>query len=292
MNGVPLPSKYNDSVRYRRLVMDSAFTPEKEVLENHGFVERRRSGLGRSVYAGILTAVFGLALTVAVSVMPATDVAMASAAPTPANLNSAAALDLIEAPSVADDKLGSSASEQSDESHAHDHRSESSDSAPRDSRPLGSVAPGSDQTEVGQRGIAALESISYPWPEQLRGWVISFHPPKKGLYGLTLVQEKRIEIYLRDDEPQSLLAHVLAHEIGHAVDVTYNDGPARRIWTDAREIESSPWWPGDGATDFSTGAGDFAEAFAAWQVGPEHFRSRIAGPPTPEQIEILAALSE
>ncbi len=106
-----------------------------------------------------------------------------------------------------------------------------------------------------------------------------------------MVEQKRIEVYVRVEQSDRLLAHVIAHEIGHAVDVTLNDGPERRLWQDARNIASSPWWPGDGATDFRTGAGDFAESFAAWQVGTEDFRSELGGPPNAEQLNLLIALS-
>jgi hypothetical protein len=96
---------------------------------------------------------------------------------------------------------------------------------------------------------------------------------------------------VRESQSTELLAHVIAHELGHAVDVTLNDGPDRRRWEDARGLDSAPWWPGNGATDFSTGAGDFAESFAAWQVGDASFRSKLGGSPTTEQIALLAELS-
>lgn len=142
------------------------------------------------------------------------------------------------------------------------------------------------------RGEAALSAIVYPWRERLHGWSISFHQERDGLFGLTMVTEKRIEIYVRAEQSEGLLAHVIAHEIGHAVDVALNDGPDRRRWQEARGVQSSPWWPGDGTTDFSTGAGDFAESFAAWQVGTESFRSKLAGPPDATQIALLIELSE
>ncbi|MEM7275386.1 MAG: hypothetical protein AAF547_20090 [Actinomycetota bacterium] len=141
------------------------------------------------------------------------------------------------------------------------------------------------------RGQAALAMVSYPWEQLLGDWSIEFLDGRPGLYGLTLVPERRIEIYVRDDQSRDLLAHVIAHELGHAVDVTFNDGPDRRAWEGARGIHDSPWWPGNGTTDFSTGAGDFAESFAAWQVGSSAFRSTLAEPPNDEQIELLAQLA-
>lgn len=167
--------------------------------------------------------------------------------------------------------------------------------APRLAESAVDTDPGSPKTgdafEINKQGRAALDTISYPWRELLPGWTISFLPEKDGLYGLTIVPEKRIEIYVREEQSTTFLAHVLAHELGHAVDVTLNTGPDRRSWEAVRGIDSDPWWPGSGATDFSTGAGDFAESFAAWQVGTQSFRSKLADAPSAEQIKLLAELS-
>lgn len=140
-------------------------------------------------------------------------------------------------------------------------------------------------------GRAALAEISYPWERTLPEWTIEFHPARDGLYGLTLVPEQRIEVYVRPDQSPGMVAHVIAHELGHAVDVSLNDGEDRNRWTAARGLDDAPWWPESGATDFSTGAGDFAESFAAWQVGPNGFRSTLAPAPDGAQIELLAELS-
>ena len=146
-------------------------------------------------------------------------------------------------------------------------------------------------TEEEELGRWALDQISFPWQGALPGWRISFHGERPGLFGLTLVDDKRIEIYVRKEQDPELLVHIVAHEIGHAVDVTMNDGPDRRRWQEARGIGSEPWWPGEAASDFATGAGDFAEGFAFWQAGPEHFRSKIGPSPTEEQIALLAELT-
>jgi len=140
------------------------------------------------------------------------------------------------------------------------------------------------------RGEAALGSFAYDWRAGLPNWEISFHPGRSGVLGYTFVQEQRIEVYVRDEMSDQLLAHVIAHEIGHAIDVSNNSGDDRRRWQELREIEDAPWWPTSGATDFSTGAGDFAESFAAWQVGDASFRSRVADPPSAAENELMAEL--
>ncbi len=143
-----------------------------------------------------------------------------------------------------------------------------------------------------QRGANALSLVSYPWQRQLPGWVIEFKPERKGYYGLTMVDENRIEVYVRSDQSDALLAHVVAHEIGHALDVTLNDGDDRRRWQEARGISDAPWWPSPAATDFSTGAGDFAESFAHWQVGGTSFRSNLGPTPNDAQRALLAELGQ
>lgn len=150
------------------------------------------------------------------------------------------------------------------------------------------AAPSSDAE---RRGYAALELIGYDWQTELPGWTIIFSPGRSGVLGYTYVDTQTIEIFVRGNQSEGLLAHVIAHELGHAVDVTKNNGDERRQWQQARSITSADWWPGNGANDFSTGAGDFAESFAAWVVGPAHFRSNLAGPPNSSQLDLMAELA-
>ncbi len=155
--------------------------------------------------------------------------------------------------------------------------------------PLDDPSRSAGPADVEPRGEAALASIPYPWRELLPGWEIRFHSGLDGAYGYTLTDERVIEIYVRDDQSDQLLAHVIAHELGHAVDVTHNDAEDRHRWQAARDFDA-PWWPDSRASDFATGAGDFAESFAAWQVGSESFRSQLGQPPSAEQLELLAEL--
>ncbi|MEZ5341079.1 MAG: hypothetical protein R2706_06420 [Acidimicrobiales bacterium] len=140
------------------------------------------------------------------------------------------------------------------------------------------------------RGDAALASISYNWQAKLPGWSVTFSPGREG-HRPDLHQRNRIEIFVRDSMSDSLLRHVIAHELGHAVDVTLNSSGDRERWQDARGIGASPWWPGNGISDYSTGAGDFAECFAAWQVGSGNFRSKLGSAPSGDQIALLAELA-
>jgi hypothetical protein len=138
-------------------------------------------------------------------------------------------------------------------------------------------------------GAAALAQITYPW--QQLGYQIVFLGPRPDLMGQTMFDEHRIEIYLRDGESQLMVAHVIAHEIGHAVDVAYNTPERRQQWLNLRGASTSePWFGCSSCDDFSSPAGDYAETFSFWQVGPKADYSHLAPPPSPQQLKQLIPL--
>ena len=86
------------------------------------------------------------------------------------------------------------------------------------------------------RGAEALALIAFPWRRTLPGWSIAFLPARAGLRGLTRVDERRIEIYVRDGDSAASLARVVAHELGHAVDVELNSPSDRERWRAVRGV--------------------------------------------------------
>ena len=140
-----------------------------------------------------------------------------------------------------------------------------------------------------RRGAAALASLRGTRPA---GWTLSYASARSGYLGLTHLDERRIELFVRSCAKQSteLLRHVAAHELGHARDTALMTAATRRQWMAARGIPARTSWYGcSGCTDFATPAGDFAEVYAQWARGASTNRSTIAGDATPAQLTALAA---
>ena len=132
-----------------------------------------------------------------------------------------------------------------------------------------------------------MDLISIQW--QKLGYEIVFMPARPGFRAMTFPSRHRIEVYARSQDNLDLLAYDIAHEIGHAIDVTYNTAETRKHWMESRGIDPATIWFGcDRCSDYSTPAGDFAETFAMYLCGPKYFRGRIASRPTPEEMVILA----
>jgi hypothetical protein len=141
-------------------------------------------------------------------------------------------------------------------------------------------------------GRQALDRIPYDWRTRLPGWEIEFFSSRRGLLGGTLPADKRIEIYVRENHTVAQVAFTIAHELGHAVDITHNDAAGRAEWRAMRGMSADQrWWASDGASDFAVGAGDFAESFAVWLTGDVHLCQSQWGPPTVAQMAYLAAIA-
>ena len=144
--------------------------------------------------------------------------------------------------------------------------------------------------EITDLGAAAEALIDYPFRSVLEDWSIRFAPGRDAVRGLTFPQSREIEIYIREGDTAAMIARVLAHEVGHALDVTYNDDADRGTWRTARGIDDSvPWWPEDTTFDFDTISGDWAESFAVIQTGATH-QSNVAGALNPQQVDVLIGL--
>jgi hypothetical protein len=140
-----------------------------------------------------------------------------------------------------------------------------------------------------RRGRAALASLKAG--AERTGFRVEFSGARKGYLGLTHLQQRRIEMFVRACGTQSdeLLRHVMAHELGHAYDTTHGNATLRAAWQAVRGIPAStPWYGCSGCTDFATPAGDFAEVYAQWARGSSTNRSELAGDVGGAQLAQLA----
>lgn len=140
--------------------------------------------------------------------------------------------------------------------------------------------------ELGAQAEALLRS---PLESVVPDWTIEYLPERAGFRGLTFRDSQTIEVYVRAGDTPQEVAGILAHEVGHAIDLSYLDDEDRWQWLQTRGIEDAPWWLTAYASDFHTGAGDFAEAYALWAVG-DPSTSVAAGPPTAAQLDVLASI--
>ena len=150
--------------------------------------------------------------------------------------------------------------------------------------PVPDTDPGWEQ----RRGEEALAAINYPW--QRTGYQIRFEAGRRGVLGLTNIGAQTITVYVRPEHDVIALRYTLAHEIGHAVDLTWGNEARREDFAAIRGYRSDPWFGCGGCTDYETPAGDWAEVFGWWLVGHADFRSAMAGPPSPEQMNHIEGL--
>ncbi|MGI9607806.1 MAG: hypothetical protein ACR2P0_16885 [Acidimicrobiales bacterium] len=146
----------------------------------------------------------------------------------------------------------------------------------------------SEDATPAEIGAVAEALLPFDWKATLPGWTITYMGPRDGYRGLTFPYDTSIEMYVRPGDSPEFVAGILAHELGHAIDVTHLDGDDRDAWLEARDRTDAQWWPDAFASDFETGAGDFAEGFAYWALADEN-SSRLAG--TPDQLQIDAMIA-
>jgi hypothetical protein len=146
------------------------------------------------------------------------------------------------------------------------------------------------QTREDQVGQQALALVTYDWRTKLPGWRIQFLPARKGFLALTYRIERRIDVYVRLDRPVEGIAHDIAHEIGHALDVTYLDDTSRGRFLELRHLPADTgWWACNSCRDLQTGAGDFAEVFALTAAPRFKFYSELSPEPTADELVAITS---
>jgi hypothetical protein len=123
----------------------------------------------------------------------------------------------------------------------------------------------------------ALPLISFD-PRSL-GHHIRVAPARPGVRAELDRRTRTITLFARASDPPHRWAHDLAHELGHAFDDLRMTAADRREYLSQRGRPGAQWAAAPGASDYATGAGDFAEVFALCHAASPDFRSRLASRP-------------
>jgi hypothetical protein len=187
-----------------------------------------------------------------------------------------------------DQRTDSAANPKAGEGTVYSGTSDHAKGATADSPPIPTIPLAEKPIFEKDRRQLVLDLIHYPWQDL--GYSIVFMGSRLGYRAMTLTLPHRIEIYVRPGEDPMHQAFDLAHELGHAFDLKYNDEGRRRKWLELRGIKPSvPWFGCDACPDYSTPVGDFAETFAYLLLGPGNYHSQMAPAPRPDQIAELAS---
>jgi hypothetical protein len=130
----------------------------------------------------------------------------------------------------------------------------------------------------GRAVVAQAQRLVAVTPAQL-GYRLRVAGPVHGLRGQTDNATRTITLFVAPQDSPNLVAHDLAHEIGHAYDATRLTAAQRTAYLRARGVPGATWLPGRTASDYRSGAGDFAEVFALCQAASPVYRSRLAPRP-------------
>ena len=139
-----------------------------------------------------------------------------------------------------------------------------------------------------RRGQAALAALDWPWRELV--FDVRFEAHRGRYLGLTDASTRTITVFVKRGQSEGDLRTTIAHELGHALDAVTGTQEMRRAYRRVRGIDPDvPWYPCDRCEDLRSPAGDFAETFARWLVGPGHVRPTLAAPPDAAQLAELDA---
>ena len=126
--------------------------------------------------------------------------------------------------------------------------------------------------------VARAQALVSITPAQL-GYTLRVAGPLAGVRGRTDIAAKTITLFVSPHDAPHRVAHDLGHELGHAFDAQRLTGAQRTAYLRGRGVPGAPWFPGRQASDYRSGAGDFAEVFALCHAASPEYRSRLAGRP-------------
>jgi hypothetical protein len=126
--------------------------------------------------------------------------------------------------------------------------------------------------------VARAQRLVSVTPAQV-GYTLHVAGPVSGLRGQTDTGARTITLFVSPHDAPHVVAHDLAHEIGHAFDARRLTSAQRAAYLRARGVPAASWFPGHTASDYRSGAGDFAEVFALCHAASPVYRSRLAPRP-------------
>jgi hypothetical protein len=143
----------------------------------------------------------------------------------------------------------------------------------------------------------ALEVMRYPL-DRLSGWSLAFETAGQDELreGSTWLRDRRIVVYVRPSWTAERTANALAHEVGHAHDVTFLSRRARSEYLRLRgltwaERHVTVGWAARSKQEprkrQPAGCEDFAEVFAIRWAPPAEFQATLRPQPTPEELPRL-----
>jgi hypothetical protein len=135
----------------------------------------------------------------------------------------------------------------------------------------------SDSAAV-RRVVARAERLVSLTPAQL-GYTLRVAGPVPGLRGQTDNAARTITLFVSPHDTPNVVAHDLGHELGHAFDARRLTVAQRAAYLRGRGVPTASWLPGPQASDYRSGAGDFAEVFALCHASSPVYRSRLAARP-------------
>jgi hypothetical protein len=152
--------------------------------------------------------------------------------------------------------------------------------------PGGGAAPAAPKPEklsardaaTARAAVDRAQRLTTVTPAQL-GYTLRVAGPVGGLRGQTDNATRTITLFVAPGDMPNVVAHDLAHEIGHAFDARRLTAAQRAAYLRARGAAGAPWLPGPQASDYRSGAGDFAEVFALCHAASPVYRSRLAARP-------------
>jgi hypothetical protein len=123
--------------------------------------------------------------------------------------------------------------------------------------------------------VARAQRLISVTPAHL-GYALHVAGPLRGIRGQTDNAARTITLFVSPHDAPHVVAHDLGHELGHAFDATRLTAAQRAAYLRARGVPNAPWLPGPQASDYRSGAGDFAEVFALCHAASPVYRSRLA----------------